>query len=108
MDTSTVMIVFSTLPSEEAARDIITKLVTERLVACGTLLPSATSIYQWKGSVQVDSEVQVILKTSAGRVTELLARITELHPYDVPEVLAVRAEDGLPSYLDWVRSSTSS
>lgn len=107
MENARLALVFLTTPSPEIASAIVSRLVEERLIACGTILPGATSIYRWNGTVETASESQVILKTSAERVTELVRRVTELHPYEVPECVVVPVQDGLPAYLDWVRSSTT-
>lgn len=107
MDHARLTLVFMTTPDPEVATAIVSRLVDERLIACGTILPGATSIYSWNGTLETASETQVILKTSADRVTELVRRVTELHPYEVPECVAVPVQDGLPAYLDWVRSSTT-
>jgi periplasmic divalent cation tolerance protein len=81
-------------------------LVEERLAACGTLLPGATSIYRWQGAVEEAQEVQIILKTTTENVTKLIARVTEIHPYEVPEIICLQVADGLPAYLAWIDSST--
>lgn len=107
MDHAGLAIIFVTTPTPEVARTLVHQLVSERLIACGTILDGATSIYTWKDSVETAPESQLILKTSAERVTDVVRRITELHPYEVPECVAVPVQDGLPAYLDWVRSSTT-
>ena len=78
----------------------------ERLAACGTVLPGAQSIYRWQGAVESAAEVQIILKTTTENVTKLIARITELHPYEVPEIVSMDVSAGLPAYLAWIDSST--
>ena len=81
-------------------------LVEERLAACVNVLPPMTSIYRWKGVIEQDSEQQLVIKTSAARLTALEARVRELHPYDLPEFLVLSASGGSAGYLDWVREST--
>ena len=100
-----VLVVFCTFPDSGVARRIVHTLVEERLVACGNLLPGVESIYRWKGAVETSAEVMVILKTTEMAYAQLQARIKELHPYDLPEVLALKAYDGLPDYLQWVLQS---
>ena len=106
MERTRIVLVLATAPSHDVAQTLVTALVEESLVACGTILPGATSIYRWDGAVETASECQILLKTSADRVTELQRRFTELHPYEVPEFLVLPVESGLESYLAWVDSST--
>ena len=108
MERIRIVLVLATAPSQETAQTMVTTLVEESLVACGTILPGATSIYRWNGAVELASECQVLLKTSADRVTELQRRFTELHPYEVPEFLVLPVESGLETYLSWVHGATRS
>jgi len=105
---STTRVVLMTAPDREVAERIVRTLVEERLVACGNIVPGVTSIYRWQGAIACDSEVLVVLKTSADRVPTLLGRASELHPYEVPELLVLSVESGYLPYLEWVRESTSS
>jgi len=95
MDDPDVMIVLTTVP--DAA------LVGERLAACVTALGPARSTYRWQGAVESADELPLLVKTTAAGWPALRARLRELHPYDVPEMLALRVADGWPAYLDWVR-----
>ncbi len=79
-------------------------LLEERLVACANVVPGITSIYRWEGEVHEEAEVLVVLKTRASLVPTLIARVEELHPYDVPEVLALPVLAGYDPYLEWVRN----
>ena len=106
MNTS-IAVILCTFPDVETAERTCTSLVSSGLVACSTLLPSATSIFTWKGAVQRSSEVQVIMKTSTSRVTDVMAHVTEHHPYEVPEFVVLDTSGGLPAYLQWVLDSTS-
>ena len=90
-----VRVVLTTAPTVEVARDLGSAVVGERLAACANVLPGVTSIYRWEGEVKREGEALVILKTTAGAVERLRARIVELHPYDVPEVVVLNV-DGLP------------
>ncbi len=99
-------IVLTTAPSVDIAQRVVRAVVEERLAACGTLLPGATSIYRWQGAVEEAQEVQIILKTTTENVTKLIARVTEIHPYEVPEIICLQVADGLPAYLAWIDSST--
>jgi periplasmic divalent cation tolerance protein len=101
-----VVTVFVTVPGRESALELAHKLVDESLAACANVIPNVTSIFRWKGKVTEEEEVLLILKSGAGRVPALIARVAELHTYDVPEVLSLRAEDGFGPYLDWVGECT--
>jgi periplasmic divalent cation tolerance protein len=100
------VVVLTTLPNAEAARSLVRKLVADRLVACGTILDRAHSIYMWQGKLEEESEAMVILKTLRSRWDALQAAVQELHGYDVPELLALPVETGLQAYLDWVAEQT--
>ena len=96
------LVVLTTLASAEEARAFVRALVEARLVACGTLLPGATSIYRWEGAITEEPEVMVLLKTDAARWDALAAAVQQRHPYQVPELLAVPVAHGLPAYLSWL------
>jgi len=102
-----VILVFCTFPDAETARRIGTSLVHDRLAACVNLVPSIESIYRWQGAVETSQEVQALFKTTASRYSELEQRLRELHPYDVPEILAVNPTAVSPAYAQWVGDSTS-
>jgi len=102
-----IRVVLMTAPSAEEAASIVNRLVEERLVACGNVVPGLRSIYRWEGEVHDDSEVLVVLKTVEGSVKAVIERSAELHPYDVPEILALPVIVGHGPYLDWVRDETS-
>src|SRR2546422_2243558 len=90
----TALLVLTTLASEQDARALVTALVADRLVACGTLLPGARSIYRWAGKVTEETEVVVLLKTDARKWDALAAAVRAKHPYEVPELLALPVERG--------------
>jgi periplasmic divalent cation tolerance protein len=100
-----VMVVLVSAPSPEVAELIGRTLVAERLAACANVVAGITSIFRWKGSVERQSETLVILKTTADDVEALRRRVVELHPYEVPEVVALAVVAGHTPYLDWVRAS---
>jgi periplasmic divalent cation tolerance protein len=100
------LLVFTTLPSADKAAELAKALVEERLAACANLLPAIRSIYRWQGKVQDENEVLVLLKTRAEHLERLKLRILELHPYEVPEVLAIPVEAGYQPYLDWLAGET--
>lgn len=99
-------VVLMTAPDETVAESLVRRLLEERLVACGTIVPGAQSIYRWQGEVEHEAESLVIFKTTASAADRLVRRIPELHPYDVPEVLVLPVESGHSPYLDWLTRST--
>ncbi|HOU54125.1 MAG TPA: divalent-cation tolerance protein CutA [Myxococcota bacterium] len=103
METRVVLI---TAPAGEVAQGIARVLVEDRLAACVNRVPGVSSTYRWKGEVVEDAEDLLILKTTQDRLEALLARVREIHPYTVPEVLALEVAAGATSYLDWVMAET--
>lgn len=101
------LVVLTTLASVDDARGLVRRLVADRLVACGTILDKGTSIYRWEGDVTEASEAVVLMKTRRERWAALAATVGELHPYDVPELLALPVDAGLGPYLDWVTAETT-
>jgi periplasmic divalent cation tolerance protein len=97
-----VKVVLVTLPDEAAAAALVDRLVEERLVACGNIVPGLMSIYRWQGVVERATEVLVVFKTTGAGAQRLMRRVPELHPYDVPEVLVLPVEAGHGPYLQWV------
>ena len=90
----------------EAAEKLARALVEERLAACVNRVPGLVSTYWWEGKVEEDREELLVAKTTEDRLEALLKRVPELHPYSVPEVLALPVEQGYPPYLDWLHRST--
>ena len=101
-----VVVVLITAPSEDEARRIGRTLVDERLAACVNVVGPIRSIYRWEGAVQEEAEHLLIVKARREDVDTLAARVRVLHPYEVPEVVALEVAGGSPSYLDWVRGAT--
>lgn len=101
-----VLIAYCTCPDEATGERIAATLLDKRLAACINLLPGVRSYYRWEGRVENDREVLLLIKTTVACLDDLRAAISEHHPYDVPELIATRVEDGLPAYLDWVRKET--
>jgi periplasmic divalent cation tolerance protein len=99
-----ILIVFCTFPDSDTARKIAGKIVEEGLAACVNLLPGVTSIYIWDGKQQSSEETLSLIKTTRARYPALEARLAALHPYEVPEILALGAAAALPQYAEWVRS----
>ena len=101
------IVVLTTVASAEEAVALIRSLLERRLVACGTMLPSARSLYRWKGKIAEEQETFILLKTRAARLDSLRLAFNELHPYKVPELLALPVSAGLDKYLEWIDGETS-
>ncbi len=97
-----VRVVLVTAPDTRVADRLATALVEERLAACVNLVSNVQSIYRWEGSVQRDPEVLLVIKTASDRLAAMTERVEALHPYDVPEVVALPVASGSSPYLDWV------
>lgn len=96
------LFVLSTFPDVATAQRIGRQLVEEHCAACANILPPIESIYWWKGKVENANETLAIFKTTADRYSALETSLRQLHPYEVPEIIAVPIERGLPDYLRWV------
>jgi len=101
------LLVFCTCPDQATAGVIATALLEERLAACVNRLPGIRSLYRWEGHIEKDDEVLLLLKTPAARFAAIEAEIGRLHPYDVPEIVAVPIAAGSSAYLDWIGNSTA-
>lgn len=101
-----IVLVFSTAPDSESARTLARTLVEERLAACASLLPGVESVYHWQGALENAREVMLLLKTTPEAYPRLEARLRELHPYELPEIVAVDSRLGLPGYFAWVAAET--
>ena len=99
------IIVFVTAPNEDEASRIAGALVEERLAACVNILPGVQSIYRWQGEVTRDSELLLIIKSTAQRYGEIERRVHELHSYSTPEVVAIGIGRGSEKYLQWLRDA---
>ena len=97
-----VCLALTTVSSDADVSAFARTLVERDLIACANVLPGVTSVYRWKGEIVVDAEQLVVMKLRRDRVDALKLAITELHPYDVPELLVFDVADGLESYLRWV------
>jgi periplasmic divalent cation tolerance protein len=101
-----VRVVLVTAPPGDPAAVLARRLVDERLAACVNVVPGIRSVYRWQGQVCDDAEDLLVIKTAADRLDALVARVREIHPYEVPEVLVLPVEAGAAAYLDWVRAET--
>jgi periplasmic divalent cation tolerance protein len=100
------LLVLTNLPDRAAAESLADALITERLAACVNILAPCRSVYRWQGSVQHDEEHPVLIKTTEERYAALEQAIRTRHPYELPEIVAVRIERGLAAYLDWLDEET--
>ena len=100
-----MLLVLCTFPHRERARQIGTLLVEKQLAACVNLIPGVESIYRWEGKVEAAGEVLGIFKTTPGAYPQFKAALSEAHPYEIPEIIAVKPEDVAPSYAAWVAAS---
>lgn len=101
------VVVLSTFPDETRAADIARTLVDARLAACVNLVAGARSIYRWQGAIEEAREVLAVIKTTSDRLDALRTRLVELHPYEVPEVIAMPVVGGHAPYLDWISGETA-
>lgn len=96
------ILVMTTVGNEEHAADLARALVERRVAACVNIVSSVRSLYRWKGKIEDESELLLLMKTRADRYTALEKALQELHPYEVPELIAVPIESGSTAYLSWV------
>ena len=101
------VLVLCTCPNEQTAERIADALVAERLAACVNRVPGVVSTYRWKGALQRDTEVLLLIKSTRERYDALQDRIRALHPYELPEVIAVDVALGLAPYLAWIVTETA-
>jgi periplasmic divalent cation tolerance protein len=95
-------LVLSTCPDAETARSLAETLVAERLAACVNILPGLVSVYVWQGVMESSAEVLLLIKTERQAYPTLEARLRDLHPYELPEIVAIDIDRGLPDYLNWI------
>ncbi|QOW19844.1 divalent-cation tolerance protein CutA [Lysobacter ciconiae] len=101
-----VLIAYCTCPDRASADTVADALVGERLAACVSQLPGVRSTYRWEGRVEHGQEVLLMIKTTRDQLDSLTVRVRALHPYELPELIAVEAVGGLAPYLDWVVEQT--
>ena len=106
MDGDAILLCLCSCPDATSAEQLAGALVGERLAACINIVPGLRSVFRWQGSVQRESEVLLLIKTTRSRYPALQARLPQLHPYELPELLAVESASGLPEYLLWVADET--
>ena len=101
------ILVFSNLPDQASAAKLAAVLIEQRLAACVNVQAPCTSVYRWQGKVETATEVPIFIKTTRERYPALEAAILALHPYELPEIIAVPLVAGLPAYLEWVHTETN-
>jgi periplasmic divalent cation tolerance protein len=102
-----LIVVLCTAPDDPTAEKLANGLVEERLAACVNAIPGVKSFYRWEGKIEVDAEIQLLIKTRRGRFDELAAWIKAHHPYDVPEIVAIPADQVSDDYLTWAVEQTT-
>jgi periplasmic divalent cation tolerance protein len=100
------LLVLTNLPDRATAERLAGLLIEKRLAACVNILAPCRSVYRWKDAVQHDEEHPMLIKTTAERYPEMERALRAGHPYELPEIIAVPIERGLPAYLDWVAAET--
>jgi len=100
-----ILAAFCTFPDQNTARKVVNEIIDLRLAACGNILSPIHSIYRWKGKLESSEETLVIFKLEAKRYAAFEAKLRSLHPYEVPEIISIKVESGLPDYLQWVAES---
>jgi len=103
---SSTLITLCTCPSQTVAEEIANSLVKQGIAACINIIPKVTSIYKWQGKLERDDEALMLIKTDRSRYQDLEQALTTLHPYELPEIIAVPVEQGLTGYLNWVTQCT--
>lgn len=101
-----VLLVLTNLPDRDAAMQLANALIEEKAAACVNVLGACTSVYRWQGTVENAQEIPLLIKTTVARYAALEALIRRLHPYELPEIIAVPVARGLPGYLQWVAAET--
>lgn len=105
---SDAILVITNLPDPQSATALAEKLVAQRLAACVNILAPCTSVYRWQGKIEHATETPLLIKTLRSHYGKLEQAIRADHPYELPEIIAVPIEPGLPAYLDWVVAETRS
>jgi periplasmic divalent cation tolerance protein len=101
------IVVLTTVANADEGETLIKSLLERRLIACGTMLPGARSLYRWEGRIADESETVLLLKTRSAVLHALEEAFAELHPYKVPELLALSVTSGLEKYVAWINAETS-
>ena len=101
------VLIITSLPDRESARQLAERLVAERAAACVNILAPCESVYRWQGKVETAGEIPVLIKTPRAHYGKVEKIIRQCHPYELPEIIAVSITDGLPAYLAWLAVETN-
>lgn len=102
------LLVYCTVPDTATANSLAASIIESGAAACVNCIPAVRSVYRWKGEIQSDREELLLIKSTEARYKKLECTIRQNHPYELPEIIAVRITDGLPEYLEWVRQCVNS
>ncbi|WP_446808073.1 divalent-cation tolerance protein CutA [Methylomonas sp. 2BW1-5-20] len=97
-------LILCTCPDAEVADKLAGTLITQKLAACVNILPGVRSVYEWQGEVEISQEQLLLIKSHQDRYAAIEATLQSLHPYQLPEIIAVAIENGSPDYLKWINS----
>ncbi len=104
-NSTTYCVIYCTCPNEETANKITDELLNKKLVACVNTLSNIASKYWWKGNIETDKEILLIMKTRKSLFLKVKESISRLHPYETPEIIALPIVEGNPAYLNWINDS---
>ncbi|MCA0184766.1 MAG: divalent-cation tolerance protein CutA [Proteobacteria bacterium] len=102
-----ILLVLTNLPDADSAGRVARLLIERRLAACVNVLAPCTSVYRWQGALETASELPLLIKTTRAAYPALQATLREAHPYELPEIVAIPVQEGLPDYLAWVAAETA-
>ncbi|KAJ1520779.1 hypothetical protein ONE63_003873 [Megalurothrips usitatus] len=100
-------VAYVTAPSEDVAKKLAHSLVHQKMAACVNIIPKVTSVYEWEGKINEDSEVLMMIKTRSSCISDIVQLIKKEHPYDCPEIISLPIEAGSDQYLKWVEESVT-
>ncbi len=101
------VVILTTVSSPEEGEALVRALLERRLIACGSLLPGSRSLYRWEGRIADEQETVILMKTRSAVLHAIEKAFVELHPYKVPELLALEVQWGLQKYVNWINDETS-
>lgn len=107
MQQNTPILVLTNMPDEASARLLAEALVTQQLAACINIMAPCQSVYTWQGKLETASETPMLIKSSSARYAQLETAIIKMHPYELPEIITINIDGGLPQYLQWVSTQLS-
>ena len=107
METAQTLLILTNLPDEASAHRLAARLVDDRLAACVSIMAPCTSVYRWQGAVETAQEWPLMIKTAAARLPALKETLVRMHPYELPELIALPVVDALPGYLGWALGASA-